>query len=104
MRNFHEQSSKVTLSLKHSACEISMTVWTKIVYDLLSNTSQKTLMVMHIGYNELIEWIILRPNANVNQNLQEIALRGFIDWFVMLVFYTEGVQLVWKAVDNCYDL
>ena len=85
-----------------------MTVWTKIVYDLLSNTSQKTLMVMHIGYNELIEWIILRPNANVNQNLQEIALRGLLDWFVMLIFYTEGVQwfvqLVWKAVDNCYDV
>ena len=34
---------------------------------------------MHVGYNELIEWIILRPNANVNQNLQEIALRGLLD-------------------------
>ena len=48
------------------------------------------------------------PNASVNQNLQEIALRGLLDWFVMLIFYTEGVQcfvqLVWKAVDNCYDV
>ena len=34
------------------------------------------------------------PNASVNQNLQKIALRGLIDWFVMHMFFTEGVLLV----------
>ena len=57
---------------------------------------------MYYGCNELTDRIPLKPNANLNQSLQEASLEWIVDYFIMLILYTENFQFAWEADDSCH--